>query len=98
MIPDGDQMYSYYKAVLYYWTDRNDIQDSTKNSVSGVLEKKTSNNKAYYEFRADRPIEAEAVQLTLSASGRRISMASLSSTTTTRWRTRSWTFTGIPTM
>ena len=77
MIPDGDQMYSYYKAVLYYWTDRNDIQDSTKNSVSGVLEKKNSNNKAYYEFRADRPIEAEAVQLTLSASDRRISMAEL---------------------
>ena len=77
VIPDGDQMYSYYKAVLYYWTDRNDIQDSTKNSVSGVLEKKNSNNKAYYEFRADRPIEAEAVQLTLSASDRRISMAEL---------------------
>ena len=30
VIPDGDQMYSYYKAVLYYWTDRNDIQDSTR--------------------------------------------------------------------
>ena len=64
VIPDGEQAYSYNKAVLYYWTDRNDIQKSTTNSVAGVLEKKTSNNKAYYEFRADRPIEAEAVQLT----------------------------------
>ena len=80
VIPDGEQTFSYNKAVLYYWTDRNDIQDSTKNSVSGVLEKKTSNNKAYYEFRADRPIEAEAVQLVLSTAdgnSRRISMAEL---------------------
>ena len=80
VIPDGEQTFSYNKAVLYYWTDRNDIQDSTKNSVAGVLEKKTSNNKAYYEFRADRPIEAEAVQLVLSTAdgnSRRISMAEL---------------------
>lgn len=80
VIPDGEQPYSYNKAVVYYWTDRNDIQDSTKNSVAGVLEKKTSNNKAYYEFRADRPIEAEAVQLVLSTAdgnNRRISMAEL---------------------
>lgn len=56
VIPDGEQTFSYNKAVLYYWTDRNDIQDSTKNSVAGVLEKKTSNNKAYYEFRRTGPL------------------------------------------
>ena len=39
VIPDGEQPYSYNKAVVYYWTDRNDIQDSTKKSAAGVLEK-----------------------------------------------------------
>ncbi len=71
LIPDEEQNYSYVAATVYYWDEA-----GQKNSLRGVLNRKTSNNKAYYMVETQEPFTAKRVQIAMSTySGRRISVA-----------------------
>lgn len=74
IVPDYEQAYAYTDAKVYYWED----DGTEKKTATGLLLKKQdAKGKVYYEFQAREMFRAKRVQMTVSASARRISYAEL---------------------
>lgn len=77
IVPDQSQPYTYPQATLFYWPE-----GSTKSvQADGRLsQKKSANNKIYYEFQTTEPFTADRVQVRLTTgygSAYRISIAEM---------------------
>ncbi len=73
IIPDYEQTYGYNACKAYYWDE-----NGTKKEAAGtIFAKQDPKGKIYYEFTAKEKFTAKKIQVTVSATARRISYAEL---------------------
>ncbi len=73
IIPDYEQTYGYNACKAYYWDE-----NGTKKEAAGTISaKQDPKGKIYYEFTAKEKFTAKKIQVTVSATARRISYAEL---------------------
>jgi hypothetical protein len=73
IIPDYEQTYGYNACKVYYW----DADGAKKTADGTILTKRDAKGKIYYEFTAKEKFTAKKIQVTVSATARRISYAEL---------------------